>query len=111
MVLPTIQREDGAKGVPGQSVTLSQFPALSAPKRALVLTLAPSEVSNDRDDTFQRAPLTFHLLRKAGDKTFPSLLSINANIWSLTVVLASTVNTDNLRRLVMERRATRCLLY
>lgn len=111
MVLPTIQREDGAKGVPGQSVTLSQFPALSAPKRALVLTLAPSEVSNDRDDTFQHAPLTFHLLRKVEDETFLSLFGINANIRSVTVALARRVNTDKVCRLVIEPRATRGLLY
>lgn len=59
MVLPTIQRDDSAKGLPGQSVTLSQFCALSTLKRALMLTLAPSEVSNDWDDTFQ------HLLRSS----------------------------------------------
>lgn len=70
MVLPTMQREDGAKGVAGQSVTLSQFPALSKLKRALVLTLAPSEVSNDRH-TFQHPAL-------------PVSISATGSVWSET---------------------------
>lgn len=59
VALPTIQRDDSAKGLPGQSVTLSQFRAWSTLKGALMLTLAPSEVSNDWDDTFH------HLLRSS----------------------------------------------
>lgn len=75
VALPTIPREGSAKGLPGQSVTLSQFRPWSALKGALVLTLAPLEVSNGWDGTFQPLLRASHL---PASSTLPSLLSSHA---------------------------------
>lgn len=73
--LPTIQREGSAKGLAGQSVTLSQFRASSTLKGALVLTLAPFEVSNGWDGTFQHLLCSSHF---SSSSTLSSFLSIHA---------------------------------
>lgn len=75
VALPTIQREGSAKGLAGQSVTLSQFRASSTLKGALVLTLAPFEVSNGWDGTFQHLLCSSHF---SSSSTLPSFLSIHA---------------------------------
>lgn len=52
---------DIAKGLPGQSVTLSQFCVLSTPKLALMLTVTCSKEPNSQDDMLQHLQCPSHL--------------------------------------------------
>lgn len=85
-----MQCDDSAKGLPGQSVTLSRFRASSTPKPPLMLTLAHSKVSNARDDTLRHLLRSSHFLFSFKSGRTKHFCLCSSFTWA-TIILVQTV--------------------